>query len=297
MEETAEQGDMLHRSKSTELHRYKMLHSTIRPQRQPTMNLTTRMIQGRRQKSSFHSLTNLSLPRVTLKTYTEEENEAIRSKHVEYSKICTQNLWNTKGVSNYPTAKDIYNKYKTLTLKIKKTLSAGEITMRKEESHQHKLVVLEEGKERKLIILEGETQYCKIHVGKKPAPLILTVEAIEGSYEIYASAKIRKPNQNNCEKLVRIEGNDKTEYVYNSKYKRFQAEEVYLAISAFSHVVLRVKPKFGRAEEGGKVRCEINEHPSARASMILKINAHIKMLCNNAGLLKELNKEVGTLFI
>ena len=162
-------------------------------------------------------------------------------------------------------------------------------------------------------MLEGETQFCKIDAERKSSPLTVAVEMIEGSCEIYISSKQARPDRKSCE--MKLYGtmsgvnnesptNNKAEYIYNCKYKRFQDKYIHFGIFAYSHAVLKLELRFGCHQSGSYSPCkqiekkdkpeEIRRNFGTRA-IIAKINEQIRLLKTNKGLFNQLKEEVGIL--
>jgi len=208
------------------------------------------------------------------------ENQKIQQKYKEYIRLNNEKLNKTETKNEvFLTAKDIYNNYKTLILKIKKTISTGD-----------RIIHLEEQKSKKIIILEGETVYCIINSNKKPSPFVISVENLEGLYEIYVSEKYEKPLKSKCECLFKPEETvetSKSNFNFYSKFRTFQEQAIFLGIHAFTHVVIKLECKFLQPKINSKKFSKNSSH-----SMLTKIESQIALLCKNPSMLQNLQSEV-----
>lgn len=234
---------------------------------------------------------------------TAAESAFLQTKYKEFAKTHTQSWARSTHdeEAGSATSKYIYDQYRTVMLKIQKTLSSGE-----------KIIKLEETRPRKVIVLEGETQYCWVDSAKRPAPLRISVETLEGCFEAFVSSRTAKPSKMNCEMCcnpetaVKVEdAENRKNYFFPCRYKTFQAKCIYMGIVASKHAVLRIDIKFGCRCPGTILYdahgvdmkpMEENRTHYETQSIISRINSQIKLLRSNQGMFRALQTEVGILF-
>ncbi len=246
---------------------------------------------------------------------TAAENATLQRKYYEFARAHAKRLAQTKFDSTLAghsaSSKEIYSQYKTAMLKIQQTLATGE-----------KVVSLEEGRRRKLIVLGGETQFCEVYSERRFSPLKIGVKEVEGQFEIFVSERTMHPCKANCEMRccfgketgAKVAGNDSQtqteeemkEYLYACRYSQFQSKRIYLGIFATTHSVLKLEVQFARkqlsilfapssVDKSSRSSSETVRFRYGVQAILDNVNSQLRQLRHNKGMLRRLHSEVALL--
>ena len=137
-----------------------------------------------------------------------------------------------------PTAREFYNQYRQVMLKIK-NIKLGDRTIKSKFTLNLDIIELQENILKKVTVLEDDYKYYKIESENKFPPFRIFIDKTEGRFLIYLSRQTEKPGPKQNEGHFTSE-----EFSFAPTNLKFKSPFIYLSMKGITHCQLNIICRF-----------------------------------------------------